>query len=138
MNSFATTFAVLVGAFLLGIKFAVDLFRERPRKTLIATHFMSARSASTHTHIGPAVPSMSAVRYCEVRRLKDAPAVSCGHSAKAKCSNCGTVLCSAHTECCKVCGRSFCQFCLSFHQGGHSKPPKAEAHQHTTDARKSA
>ena len=136
MNPFATTLVVLIGAFLLGIKLAS---RERPRKNLITTHLMPARIASTPAHAGyPEAPSMSPMRYCEVRSLKDAPAVACGHSAKAKCSNCGTLLCSAHTKCCKLCGRSFCEFCLLFHQGEHSKPAKAEAHWHTADKRKTA
>jgi hypothetical protein len=128
MDSFVL--AVLVAAFLLGVKFAVDLFRKRPRKALITTHLTSARIASTPTHAGhPVVSSASAVSYCEVRDLNDAPAVPCGHSANAKCSNCGTLLCSAHTERCELCGRFFCQFCLSFHQSEHPKPsPARRAH----------
>ena len=99
MDSFVL--AVLVAAFLLGIRFAVDLFRGRPRKSLITAHLMSARIRSTPTHAGRPVVS-SAVSHCEVRSLNDAPAVPCGHSAKAKCSNCGTLLCSAHTERCEL------------------------------------
>ena len=135
MDSFVL--AVLVVAFLLGVKFAVDLFRERLRKALITTHLTSARIASTPTHAGhPVVSSTSAVSYCEVRGLNDAPAVPCGHSAKAKCSNCGTLLCSAHTEPCELCGRFFCQFCLSFHQSEHPKP--AQRDEHTAEKRKRA
>ena len=117
MKSFAPTLAVLVGAFCVGIKFAVDLVREKPRKASITSHLWPTKIPLTSAHTDDRVVSSSpAITNCGVRSLNDAPAVPCGGSAKAKCSNCGTLLCSAHTERCGLCGRAFCNFCLSFHE----------------------
>ena len=125
MSSFVATLAVLVVAFLIGVKFAVDLVKQRPRKASCDSHLTPTRIGhSTPTHTGHNVVS-SSMSYCEVRCLHITPPVPCGHSAKAKCSNCETLLCSAHTERCELCGRTFCKFCLAFHQSEHSKEPRA-------------
>jgi hypothetical protein len=77
--------------------------------------------------------------YCgvvEVRSLEDALGATCGRSAEGKCSDCGTSLCSAHTERCQLCSEAFCQSCLSFHQSDHPKP--AERDQRGLAKRKTA
>jgi hypothetical protein len=49
-----------------------------------------------------------------------------GRSADWQCSDCGVSLCSAHAERCDLCGQTFCQSCLSFHQSEHPKPAHAD------------
>jgi hypothetical protein len=81
----------------------------------------------------------SAMGYCgivEVGSLEDALGATCGRSAGAACSDCGTSLCSAHTERCELCGEDFCEPCLSFHQREH--PKLAHKEQRATDRRRSA
>ena len=67
--------------------------------------------------------------YCgvfEVRSLEDALGATCGRTATSKCSDCGTLLCSAHAQRCGYCDVTFCLSCLSFHRSDHPKPAKAD------------
>jgi hypothetical protein len=66
--------------------------------------------------------------YCgvvEVQSLEDALGATCGRPAKARCSDCGVSVCSAHTEPCATCRETFCSSCLSFHETRHPKPASA-------------
>src|ERR1700757_3257436 len=49
---------------------------------------------------------------------------ACGHYAETLCSDCGTSLCSAHTERCGLCSETFCASCLTFHLAHLSDHPK--------------
>jgi hypothetical protein len=83
--------------------------------------------------------SENVMSYCgvvEVRSLEDVLGATCGRSAESQCSDCGTLLCSAHTERCQLCGESFCQPCLSFHQREH--PKSAHGEQRAPQERKMA
>jgi len=62
--------------------------------------------------------------YCgvvEVQSLEDALGATCGYRAKSVCSDCGVSVCAAHAEACKLCRKTFCPSCLSFHRAQHSK-----------------
>jgi predicted sulfurtransferase len=62
----------------------------------------------------------------EVRGVQDQFGTACGRSAETLCYDCGTSLCSTHTQRCEVCAETFCPSCLSFHQTDHAKPASAE------------
>jgi len=64
-------------------------------------------------------PGMGYCGIVEVRSLEEALGATCGCSADSQCSDCGTLLCSAHTERCQLCGGNFCRSCLTFHQSEH-------------------
>jgi hypothetical protein len=67
--------------------------------------------------------------YCgviAVRGLVDELGNPCGRSARTLCWDCGTSLCSQHAERCSLCGETFCQSCLSFHQSEHIKPVQSD------------
>jgi hypothetical protein len=63
----------------------------------------------------------------EVRGVQDRLGTACGRSAKTLCYDCGTSLCSEHIERCELCGQTFCQSCLSFHQNEHPKPASGDS-----------
>jgi hypothetical protein len=50
MASTAMTLAVLLALFLVGIKWTIDVVRERPRKKLISSHFTLQRSGRHLEH----------------------------------------------------------------------------------------
>ena len=67
--------------------------------------------------------------YCgvmEVRSLEDALGTTCGRTADVECSDCGTLLCSAHSERCELCDETFCPSYLSFHMREHGKPTRRD------------
>lgn len=62
--------------------------------------------------------------YCgivEMRGVHDQEGTPCSRFASTLCFECGTSLCSGHSERCELCGENFCQSCLTFHQSD-SKP----------------
>ena len=60
------------------------------------------------------------------RNLQDATGTPCGHPAKTLCYDCGTSLCSLHTERCDLCSENFCMTCSSFHRDEHAKPSSGD------------
>jgi hypothetical protein len=63
--------------------------------------------------------------YCgvvEVRSLEDALGATCARTARARCSDCGVSVCSAHADRCGLCRETFYPSCRSFHQAEHAKP----------------
>ena len=72
---------------------------------------------------------MSDYLFCgvvEVRGVQDQEGTTCGRSSRTLCYDCGTSLCSAHAERCDLCGKNFCQSCLTFHQSEHTKPAQSD------------
>lgn len=66
VGSFAATLTVLVGAFLLGTKFAVDLIRERPRNASVYSHL---RIAPTMSYWSGSDAKLGGCLGCAVRPL---------------------------------------------------------------------
>lgn len=67
--------------------------------------------------------------YCGIvqfRGVHDAHGLSCGRYANTLCRDCGTSLCLYHTERCQMCGETFCESCLSFHQSEHAKSAQSD------------
>jgi len=67
--------------------------------------------------------------YCgvvQVRGVHDPNGLSCAQSATTICYDCGTSLCSPHAERCELCGKTFCQSCVSFYQSEHAKPAQTD------------
>ena len=60
-----------------------------------------------------------------MRGVHDQEGTPCVRYASTLCYDCGTSLCSQHAERCDLCGESFCQSCLTFHQSEHAKPTQA-------------
>jgi len=58
--------------------------------------------------------------------VHDKNGTPCGRYARTICSDCGTSLCSQHTESCDLCGVAFCLSCLGFHHSEHSKPAQSD------------
>jgi hypothetical protein len=63
---------------------------------------------------------------CEIVELRfptDAVGYACTRSATQHCDDCGTSLCSTHSEKCHRCRLIFCSGCMPFHVGQiHGKP----------------
>jgi hypothetical protein len=67
--------------------------------------------------------------YCgivEMRRVHNQQGTLCARYAKTLCYDCGTSLCSQHTERCQLCGETFCRSCLTFHLDEHGKPAQSD------------
>jgi len=62
----------------------------------------------------------------EMRGVHDQQGIACGRSASTLCYDCGTSLCAAHVTRCQLCGQTFCESCLSFHQSEHNKPAQSD------------
>ena len=62
----------------------------------------------------------------EVAKFEDTVGYPCNTDAVAKCFDCGTHLCDAHTGHCDLCNETFCATCLAFHnREQHLKKPAA-------------
>jgi hypothetical protein len=62
----------------------------------------------------------------EVAHSEDAAGYRCGKDAPARCGDCGTSICDAHSETCAACVEVFCKACLAFHnREHHQKKPAA-------------
>jgi hypothetical protein len=77
--------------------------------------------------------------YCGVfegRSLENALGATCARSGTARCADCGTTLCSHHSERCTVCSATFCPSCSSSHQREHAMPvsPDRKADRHRKSA----
>jgi len=78
--------------------------------------------------------------HCEVvavSSLADAIGDHCERIAARQCSDCGTPICSVHSETCEMCADVFCPSCLSFHQA-QAPHPKPATGEHEKRERKSA
>jgi len=65
--------------------------------------------------------------------VHDELGTACGHYAETMCSDCGTSLCSAHTERCGLYSETFCASCLTFHLAHLNDHPKVAQRDQATE-----